>query len=256
MKHKFLFELSLIPLLLTSCSNNGIAGKYGFQMGKEKGTHFGIFVTLTNEYVTYNDGSKEVKDDKKKKCEFAFSMSNDDDSESIASLITIIGQMLDQEGDRVSLPGYYYKGDKKLKDGEQEIKIGIDLNEIIKKISDDGDDTTDIDFPELDPDTIEKILYTTYARETLTMYIPVGEVDAIYQLYWYGIDLQYSEENGLHIGDSPYGKHDPGTHPTKEDVEEINKTFGTDHSTVATMIGMDLSTYRDYYTLAMGLLKQ
>lgn len=254
MKHKFLFGLSLIPLLLTSCSNNGIAGKYGFQMGKEKGTHFGVFVTLTNE-------NKEVQIDSEhvntyKKCEFSFSVSNGDDSESMASLLSLIASILNQEGDTITIPGYYYKGDKKLKDGEQEIKIGIDSS-FIKDVMDDEDTpTSDVDFPVLGPDTLEKVIYTTYARETLTMYIPVGEVDAIYQLYWYGIDLQYSEEAGLHIGDSPYGKHDPGTHPTKEDVEEINKTFGTDHSEVASKIGMDLSTYRDYYTLAMGLLKQ
>ena len=81
-------------MLLTACNKNGIAGKYGFQMGKENGTHFGFYITLTDEYTTL-ESQPEVTD-KYKKCEFSFSMETGD-SESGSSIITLIGTMLKQE---------------------------------------------------------------------------------------------------------------------------------------------------------------
>ena len=88
------------------------------------------------------------------------------------------------------------------------------------------------------------------------MNIPVGEIDAIYQLYWYGIDVVFTSGDGFKIKESTYGVHEPGTHPTAEDVAEINKTYGTEHEDFATITGLNLSTYRDYHTLGMGMVKR
>ncbi len=85
--------------------------------------------------------------------------------------------------------------------------------------------------------------------------MPVGEVDALYQLYWYGIDFAYSDEEGIYMQDSPHGAHEVGTHPTAEDVAKINETYGAAHQVIAEKFEIDIETYRDYYTLAMGLNK-
>jgi len=47
-------KLLIIPLLstfLAGCASSSIAGQYVFQMGKTKGSHFGIYLTLTDEVV-------------------------------------------------------------------------------------------------------------------------------------------------------------------------------------------------------------
>ena len=257
MKHK-ITPLLLVGLLgmFTACNGDSIAGTYGFQMGKESSTHFGLFIKLTDNYVTLE--SQPDVTDKYKQFELSFSMgfSDPEKNESISSIFTLIATMLGQDdGQTISVPGYYYKGKKLPKNGGQELKLGIDFS-FIKSVLE-SVDLDDLTFPNLDPETIEKILYTTYSKGEVTMYIPVGEIDVIYQLYWYGIDLAYDTGNDSFVlTESSYGAHEPGTHPTKEDVEEINKTYASEHQIIAEKTGLDLSTYRDYYTLAMGLIKK
>ena len=256
MKHKKI-PIILVGLLsmMTACGGKSIAGTYGFQMGKENSTHFGLFIKLTDNYVTLK--SQPEVTDKYKVFEISFSVafSDPEKNETISSIFTTIASILNQDnGEKITIPGYYYKGERVSKTGEQELKIGIDfsfIEDVLENV-----DTTDITFPTLEPDIIEKLLYTTYAHDQVTMYIPVGEIDVIYQLYWYGVDLAYSDTDGIYLTESSYGAHEPGTHPTAEDVEQINKTFKDEHSLISEKLGMDLSTYRDYYTLAMGLLKQ
>ena len=239
-------------MLLTACSNKSIAGRYGFQMGKEKGTHFGLFLDLTDNYVTI-ESQPEVTN-KYKECNFTLAVSQgDDDSESVSNLITLLGVFLHQEGEIITVPGYYYKGEKIGNTKEIELKIGIDFaffKDLMEEASDDSDDMT---FPVLEPEMIEKIVYTTYGNNTVTMYIPVAEQDAIFQLYWYGIDVIYDSE-GLHLN-TDIEAHHPGTHPTAEEVAAINETYGEKHQQLGNLINIDLSSYRDYYTLAMGLIK-
>lgn len=258
MKNKSL-SILLIPILamLSACNNNSIAGKYGFQMGKEKGTHFGIFLTLTNEYVTLDNHPEETN--KYKKCKYSFSLGakEGEKSDSLISIVKMISQLLGDDGEDndINIDGYYYKGDKIEKSNDYELKMGIDLS-YLKEIFEEIDPSFTL--PELDPDAVEKLVYTTYGEETITMNIPVGEVDIIYQLYWYGIDFTYDQSTGLDTTQSACGVHNPGTHPTKEDVEKINKEYNyqTTHSFFKDEFGLDVSEYRDYYTLGMGLVKQ
>ena len=242
-------------LLLSSCGKKSIAGTYGFQMGKEKGTHFGIFLKLTDKYITLSSQPEETK--KYKECEYSFALKNgeEDESETVTNIITLLAQFLQQDGDLIKVPGYYYMGNKIPKSDATELKMGIDFN-FIKDIVDDVD-TSEEEFPVLTPETIEKIVYTTYSNNTITMYIPVGQEDAIFQLYWYGIDL-YKDSEGDILINTDLPAHDPGTHPTKEDIDEINKDnkYGEEHSWLGPLIGADLSSYRDFYTVAMGLVKQ
>ena len=251
MRYKLITTLiATSAFVLGACSKNSIAGKYGFQMGKEKGTHFGLFLELTDNYVTL-ESEPEVTN-KYKACTFSFTVKEgEDSSQSISNLLTLAQGFLGQDGEILTLPAYYYLGNKIKNSDQTELKLGVDFNEIQKAI----DDTdTSIVFPVLDPDTIEMIIYTTYGGGVITMNIPVAEEDAIFQLYWYGFDI-YMDEEGIHINKDLVG-HEPGTHPTADDVAEINKTYGDTHKELGDLIGVDLSSYRDYYTLAMGLIKQ
>ena len=242
--------------LLTSCSNGSIAGTYSFQMGKESGTHFGLSLKLTDKYITLESQPEVTK--KYKSCELSFSFKNGQESGSyIDSLIEMLKKILGEEGEALKIPGYYYKGDKKARDGAIELKLGVDMAFIKDKIPGAEEET----FPVIEPDTIEKLIYTTYLKEQVTLNIPVSEIDAFYQLFWYGFDVTYSSEDGIQFIDSSCGAHEPGTHPTAADVEEINKTFATDHAALQQFLydldlDYDLSEYRDYYTLAMGLIKK
>ena len=138
----FLFTSAL---LLTSCSKKSIAGIYGFQMGKEKGTHFGLFLELTDNYTTL-DSEPDVTN-KYKKGEFSFSFKDGekDDQDDDIDIMTFIGELLHQEGDTVKIPCYYYVGNKIPKSDETELKIGIDFS-FIKDLVDDGD-KDDLVFP-------------------------------------------------------------------------------------------------------------
>ena len=247
--------LASIPLLLTSCSTT-IAGTYGFQLGKDKGTHFGIFITLTDTKYKNNNPEAEI-DPRAKKCKykFSFNLGNSDDSEA-GSVLSGLAEIL---GEEATFSGYYYENGKPAKDGTTELKIGVDFS-FIKDLFD-GDDESESpinpdDFPVIDPDAIERIVYTTYKNAVVTLNIPVSEVDLIYQLYWYGIDFTYSESEGLEFIDSAYGEHAAGTHPEQKDVEAINALgYEEAHREFAEKFEISLGSYRDFYTLAMGLNK-
>ena len=250
---KKLFKAPILLLsaaaLLTACSNDSIAGVYGFQMGKETGTHFGLYLKLT-------DKSIEVEGKKRKKCELSFSMKLREESESFSSLFTMIVELLgDQSGNKITVPGYYYKGSFNKKEDATELKLGIDTSKLEAFIEE--FDLSDLDFPTLDPDTIEKIVYTTYSSNTVTMNIPISQEDVLLQLYWYGIDINYTEADGFKITDLPTEQqHNPGTHPTTQDVTTINQTYLSSHQELIDKFDFNITAYRDYYTLAMGLVKR
>lgn len=252
------FLLLGAAFLTIGCSSNSIAGTYGFQMGKETGTHFGIYIKLTDKYTTISSEPDETK--KYKECEFSFNVGfngEEEKNKSITNILTLIATLLNQDdGTNISVPAYYYKTNIKNKDGQTELKVGVDFA-FIKNIFDEVD-LDDIDFPVLSPELIEKVIYTTYANNVVTMYIPVGQEDIIYQLYWYGIDITYSSSDGLQFIGTPFEAHQPGTHPTAEDVTKINEEYkyGENHAEFSTFMGIDLTKYRDYYTLAMGLSKK
>lgn len=245
--------LASVPLLLTSCSTT-IAGTYGFQLGKDKGTHFGIFITLTDTKYKNNNPEAEI-DPRAKKCKykFSFNLGSSDESET-GNLLSGLAGLL---GEEATFNGYYYENGKPSKDGTTELKIGVDFSFIKDLFDDEEEDPTDPDdFPVISPDTIEKIVYTTYKNAVVTLNIPVSEVDVIYQLYWYGIDFSYSESTGLEFITSPYGEHQPGTHPEETDVQAINNLgYAEAHREFAEKFNIDLHSYRDFYTLAMGLNK-
>ena len=105
------FLLLAISSLLTACSQKSIAGTYGFQLGKEKGTHFGIYLNLSDK--KFKDEEHPEIDAKAKKCSFSFSANLDGDSSELAELLNSIKAILNQEGKkRVTIPGYYFPAGK------------------------------------------------------------------------------------------------------------------------------------------------
>lgn len=254
--HKTPLLLVAISSLLTSCSTT-IAGTYGFQLGKDKGTHFGIFLKLTDAKYKNTNPETEI-DPRAKKCRYTFSVNLGDNGDDTSELDNIIAALVETFADdgKFSINGYYYENGKPAKDGTVELKIGIDFTALAKAIDQDsGIEINENDLPTINPDIIEKVIYTTYKNAVVTINIPVSEADVLYQLYWYGLDITYTEADGLQFGDSPYGEHAPGTHPTPEDVTAINETYDykAAHEGFSQEFGIELGNYRDYYTLAMGL---
>ena len=256
-KKTSIFLVSLLSLL-TGCGTQTMTGRYGFQMGKEKGTHFGFFLTLTDEASTI-EGAKPGS----KKCEFSFSLGakEGEGSDSIIGIIAMIAEVLEEQGQQITLQAYYYIGDTVTKDGEQEIKLGFDLTKIkeaYESLIVDAEIPDAPPFPQITADKVEKLIYTTYKENKVNLYIPVGQEDLLYQLYWYGIDVNMDAEQKIVFNDSPYGAHEPGTHPTADDVKAINENhnFAAIHKDFYEKIDVFNVKYRDYYTLDMGLLKQ
>lgn len=246
--------LMAVTSLLTSCSNDSIAGTYGFQLGKEKGTHFGIYLKL---YDSKFKTESTTIDSRAKNCTFSFAAELGDDTDSIAEMLGVLATFLGQDSaDRVSIPGYYYQSGKAVTGKATEIKLGVDFNFLKEKYP----SLEDLPLPEITPEQIELIVYTTYASDTVTLNIPVSVEDAVFQLYWYGVDFTYDTETEfIKIVDSPYkdSGNRPGTHPSAEDVTKINEEYNyrATHQELAEKFDLKLDTYRDYYTLAMGLVK-
>ncbi len=208
-KVKFLPFL-LMPLLLASCQSNSFVGEYTFQMGKNSGTHFSVGMNLNKNEVT-NDGEvvgKEIKISLSAKLADA---TKDDEDNPLYFLYDILA-----EG--INIDGYYNIGNKMAQDNYK-LNIGFTLSTIEEIFGE-----TFV----IAPDKIEKIIYSEVNSKAITLFVPVSLDDLLFQLYWYGLDIHYEgegEDSELVFGDSV--EHEANTHPTQEDVSEINKTYPT-----------------------------
>ena len=248
---KMITALSLFPLL-TSCGKNSIAGTYSFQMGKEKGTHFGLFLDLKDDAYTEHE---EVVDCKKMSFSFNVSFPKGDSKETQEEIGSILDTLKDENGN-YSLDGYYKLGEERNKAGEQRLKIGFSFFYILETIEDlfkdaTGDELSDNMKQALEllnnTDFIQSIVYATYSTGEVNLYIPVSMDDVYYQLYWYGYDVQINETDYT-VNLVNVTKHDFGTVPTSEDVASINQTFAQDHE------GLMYKTYRAFNDLKLTLI--
>ncbi len=234
-----IFPLVLLLFLITSCSQeNKYVGNYKFQLGKNNGTHFKIELVITDDDVKIDD--KVVG----KKFEFKVETSMNDEStqidlseltdEQIAELDfeKIASSLLRQ----INCRGYYTISEKVVTEGMKVLDIGITAVETPEIEV----DLQDIAHFSITPDLIEQILFIEINEDKANVHAPVSLDDLRFQMYWYGID---STKDGL----NDVSKHAIGTHPSKEDVEEINKEFPNTHEGLK---------FRDYHTITMGLARE
>ena len=246
MKLKKILSLLFLTPLVISCNNNSMAGTYKFQMGKEKGTHFGLFLELKdNPYTAYED----VKDCKELELSFDASFA----TEELGSIL----DLLKNEEGKFALDGYYRLEKEKTKAGEQRMVFGLSFMYIFKTFEDFykesmGDDLTEEQKNNINLldniNLIQSIVYATYMTGEVNIYVPVSIPDVYYQLYWYGYDVQVDETSyAINLVETP--KHEVGTEPTKEEVEQINKTFADTHA------GKIYTSYRAFHDLKLTLIK-
>ena len=260
---KLLAFFFLLPLLI-SCGSDSIAGTYAFQMGKENGTHFGIFLNITDNPYEENNEYKDLSLD------LSLSFPSGDDSEETTSMLdAILEYFKDKASGIYTIPGYYKVTDQTDKQGASLLKIGISFKYVKEKIievykENTGEDLSPNSLDSLETlnnnDIIQSILYMTYKDNKITVYLPVGYEDVYYQLYWYGYDVQINlsyimgggsgGEDESFIKVVPTEPHTLGSHPTKAEVATINETFKQTHE------GLMFETYRDYNVLEMGLTKK
>ena len=287
---KILLFLGIIPLL-TACQKASISGIYGFQLGKDSSTHFGVSMALSDDaYIRL--GSPEDYNKMTLSLSAYISQNVEDTTQTINSIISFF----DEDGDnKVEIPGYYSLTNEKNAKGESRITLGIDFTFFVERVRHYYEKQFDVELDgalvqELnrlnDNAVVQSIFYATYKSEKVFIYIPVSFDDIYYQLYWYGYDVQISgiealadllpylipgdddsegeseseSEESSESEEEPsidsfvkvveVEKHTFGTHPTKEQVEEINKTFNETHKDLI------FKTFRDYYSVQLGLGKK
>lgn len=226
MKVKKILPLSIMSILLTSCKPYDYSGTYSFMMGKQKEAHVGIKLVLTNEYAD------EDNHDLGKKFELTL------DSELTPNADKSEEEKSETQGDLgdFTLDGSYVVTDRLTEDKNYALSI------MIGDISAEETSSFD-DFPVI---LLNEVVLAEINKSEVQMSIPVSIKDAIFQLYWYGYDFSLETLEFVEVT-----KHEHGTHPTKEEVDEINKTYPKEHS----LFGLEL-TYRDFDVLTMGLKKQ
>ena len=256
--------IGMLPLLV-ACNNSSISGVYSFQMGKEAGTHFGVYLNLKDEaYV-----SEQVEAGFKK---FDFSVNVKVGTEDIEGEIEkILSYFADEKGN-ATVPGYYKLENKSDPKGESLLTIGLEFSYIVEKLAEitkeeTGQDVINPDSEEInalnDIGLIRRLLYATYGKNTVNFYIPVSISDALFQLYWYGTDVQAYYEDPQDISTLKFQVvdstiHDFGTTPTEEEIAVINETYPAKHTAISffTAGEADASSYRIFHQVKLGLTKK
>ena len=257
MKKFKLIPFMLIPLALTSCGKNKFLGTYSFQLGRDSGTHFGVYATTTNKPYSYVDEGGET---------IPVTGSNVLKLRLNLGGASLGGFFDDLKINDVTLRAYYSIGKNLGNEQGNVLNFGFNINEIIDTlfpdepennpsglISRDGDNPGEgegegdeplppipDDWYDITPKQTAKFVYTTISKTTLTFNIPVSLDDLAYQLYWYGLDLAGLRE---------VTEHPVGTHPTTKDITYINEELHYPDS-------HDGKLFRNYHTLSLALTKK
>ena len=224
MRFKKLIPLLFTSLALSSCGNsNPYVGTYSFQMGKDDGTHMGISMELTDE--DHNASKPEL---------------------GKTFEITIKASMFETfSGEDVKIAGGYTIGDQLTKDAKL-VNLNYDfltdswtLLSALLGVEVAADQTGDY---------LQKLITTSVTKKAFNLIIPVSMNDLALQLYWYGIDINHKSGEAKCTPEA----HPLHSHPTKEQIEEISKTYNGHHTDDN---GDDLD-FRDFYTITIGLSKK
>ena len=292
-RRSFPLLLSVMAMGLASCGASKVTGVYAFQMGKAKGVHMAVSMNLLSSPfksatdgkilgdtfrfvvdIKTNSGSSSSSSVPSSSNPSSYSSSettslltseslsvsasgssSPDASQSWSSMSgipsddsgiqTVLKLIYELLGDGEAVVGYYKVGDP-IQGGGKQLHLGVDIDdEFLDMLA----SLLQIDKQslQLTPEMTEKIIYSTIADKAVNISIPVSMDDLLFQLYWYGYDL-HTEDGSFHFDNLPI-THAPGSHPTAEEVAVINAdaTFKAHHPNV---------TYRDYYTVTLGLIKQ
>ncbi|MCR5505778.1 MAG: hypothetical protein K6F07_02155 [Bacilli bacterium] len=223
-----LAPLFLFSLALSSCGPNTPYGNYAFQMGKTSSSHIAVSMTL---------GKEEVKQENEvlgKSMTFTIEgkmgADGNEDEENF--------DVMDFLSSGLHANGYYSIGEK-VKDDIKKLKIGINIKAL--------EELFEIPIT-IGSDVVEEVVYSEISSKNVALYIPVSVDDLKFQLYWYGFDVRYEgtgDERHIVLKDST--PHPVSTHPTADEVKEVNKTYPADH---------EGTYFRDYHTLTLKLTKQ
>lgn len=264
MKLRKMFLLGLLFPLLVACNSQSIAGVYGFQLGKETGTHFGMSLALSDKAFVPSEGDTTVYESGLKSFKFSVSVKMDTEDSDTSSVIDSILDYFKDESGKATIPGYYKLTNDLNRQGERRIKLGLSFDYIAYKLNQILEEKTSqtIDPHEFDnlndSKIIQNILCATHKDDVVNIYIPVSYQDLYYQLYWYGTDVKISLDlEAEEIEDiisfevlDVEPKHAFGTLPTKAEIEEINKTFPAQHENTM------FTEFKLFHQIKLGLLKK
>ena len=215
--NKVITLASLLPFL-AACSGQSYVGDYVFQMGKNKGVHFGVSLKLTDE--VFEVAAPEKGNIFILNVDMEMGDQDNDFAELLSELNPLTGS-------------YKVDGEEKVY-GETRLHLGISV-------------LGEYEIPE---EVTDLIFVANINSNLVNFYLPVSLKDLSLQLYWYGYDFAHliSEIITGEVDEDPVEieKHPVGTHPTQEDIDKINETYKTTH-------GED---FRDYHVLELGLTRQ
>ena len=248
----------LASLALASCGEKSYHGTYQFQMGKQSESHIGIYMDLTGDSIQVEINEEKVT---MEKFTLKFSAPTSEASkEGVGAFISSFENGL--------YGGYKIEYDAEKNENHLTLAPVININDILEQVtseeegssSSEESSSTSEEFT-IPSDFIDDILIATYDNDTINVTVPVSLNDLMFQLYWYGFDLFDP------LGEYEVEAHKHGTHPTKEDVEEINKTYNAEERLFkhldldafvkykSALIPVPVVEYRDFNQLTMSLKK-
>ena len=254
-----MIAVASFAMALTSCGTSGYYNTYQFQMGKQNGSHIGIYMDLTKDLIPIKF-EEETKNMEKFRLSLSIpstgSSSSEDEGET-----SLIGGLLTYFADGLE-GGYEIKYSEELENQELTLVPVLDVQGLIDQItggsSEEGSSSSEPSSSHEDfyvpSDVVKDIMIATYSKDSISITIPVSLTDLMYQLYWYGFDI-FNPEAELEV-------HKHGSHPTAEDVAKINETFNSEslipHVDLDALVkykAFKTVNYRDFNQMTMTLKK-
>ena len=280
--HKFrkLLILLLFPLVMFSCGMNKYYGYYAFQLGPDKGDHFGFYLDLTKKDYTGEDpegaGKKEFKFGMRVSesmvpglPELPDPIPEDFDYKGYfeQAFVYSLVQLLNTESDPdAGVTGYYSIGTKDIGDKGRKLDLTIVL--------------TLLDLP---PELMQKLIIAYVDGKNVSAILPVSLDSFRYQLAWYGLyisfDFDLSTTDPIEVislkDDIEYNEGDRfpgpvddeerlGTHPSEKDIDKMNEYFNSTDGKYKDKVKVDprkiegwgKNWFKDWNTLTVTLLKK
>lgn len=273
--------LALVALLLAGCGKSGYVGSYLFQMGKNSGAHVTANIDLYNDDYIYGGVNYGKKMLLKGQVQTGPQTSESSSSEESSLPDAIDGESLLSGGMEtilrkgLAINGYYTVGEDR-PEGRKHLQLGFSLDFLAEMLEIEVEE--DLQLP---PEVLQNFIYGEIDSRKIYLQIPVSFADLQMQLYWYGIDFNWltlldqladamqdeesssdtsmvsSESSSSASSISSEGTgfeppvvveaHEPGTKPTQDDINEINKTYPQNHGG---------EKFRNFYTISLGLTRQ